>query len=238
MKSIGCLALRKSPPRLLALLLPCLLLALLMASCNTTRVDVQKERAKVLIAQPILLLSPVTNLPQMERACDSLGSYFSVEVPKRSKGNVLYSKNIPGLKSLATWDNLVKNGDINSSELASMAKAVGCQSVIAVQILEYNQYPPFKMVVVMVWIDSETGNIIGKIYNDVDIGDTQINYRYKSFSGQGPLKVLSEEFIYKEDLYQTAYLMPEKFKLFVASFTTNILFKEAEDETWWWWRIL
>jgi len=214
------------------------LLAAALCSCNSTKAEVQKDRAKVLLSQPILIVSPVSNLPQMEKTCDTLGGYFNVEVSKRAKGNVLYSKNIPGLKPLSNWDNLVKNGDVNANELASMAKAVGCQSAIAVEILEYNQYPPFKMVIVMIWIEAETGNIVGKVYNDVDIGDTQINYHYKSFSGQGPLKQLYEEFQFSEDLYQTAYLMPEKFKLFVAAFTTNVLFKEAEDESWWLWRVL
>ena len=210
---------------------------LALCSCNTTKVDVQKERASFLMTQPILLITPISGLQTSEKTCETLGSYFSVEVPKRVKGNVVYSRNVPGLREMSTWLNLVKNGELNTNEAASMAKTIGCQSVVVVQVLEFKQYPPFKMVVLMHWIDSDTGNVVGKVYNDVDVSDTQVNYRYRCFSGQGPLKEIYEEFNFSEDLYQTASLMPEKFKLFVAAFTSNVMFKTAEDSSWQYWRI-
>lgn len=212
-------------------------LASLLAGCNNTKVDVQKERAAFLLTQPALLIAPVSSIAASERLCDSLGSYFSVEVPKRFKGNVIYSKNVPGLKDGSVFSNLVKNGELNCNEAASMAKTIGCQSALTIQILEYKQYPPFKMVVVMHWIDAETGNIVGKVYNDVDASDTQVNYRYRCFSGQGPMKELYEEFNFSEDLYQTANLSPEQFKRFVSAFTSNVMFKTAEDSSWQLWRI-
>lgn len=221
----------------LAFLLAVPVLALSLCACNTTKVDVQKERASFLLTQPILLVMPVSGLPSSERLCSSLGSYFSVEVPKRVKGNVIYTSNVQGLKDLASFSNIVKNGELNGNEAASMAKTIGCQSAIVVQILEFKQYPPFKMVVEMLWVDAETGNIVGKVYNDVDASDTQVNYRYRCFSGQGPLKELYEEFSYSEDLFKTASLSPEKFKLFVAAFTSNVMFKTAEDSSWQYWRI-
>jgi hypothetical protein len=210
----------------------------LLNSCNSVKVDVQKERAAFLLTQPVLVLMPISPLPNSVRLCDSMGAYFSVEVPKRIKGSVVYSQTVPGLKDLSTWANLVKNGEINVNEAASMAKTIGCQSVITVQILEFKLYPPFKTVLIMHWIDADTGNVIGKVYNDVDVGDTQVNYRYRCFSGQGPLKEVYEEFSYSEDLFQTANLSPEKFKLFAAAFTANVMFKTAEDADWRWWRVL
>jgi len=212
--------------------------ALFACSCNNTQVTVQKTSAAYLITQPILLITPISNLQGADRTCDSLGNYFQIETQKRVKGTVKYSKEVPGLSGLATFGNLVKNGDINTNEAAAMAKTIGCQSVIVIQVVEYKQYPPFKMVVAMHWIDADTGNTIGKVYNDVDTSDSQINYRYKCFSGQGPLKEIYEEFQFSEDLYQTASLMPEKFKLFVATFTANVMFKTAEDSSWQFWRIL
>ncbi len=211
--------------------------SLLVASCNSTKVDVYKERAAYLMTQPMLLIAPISPLPDSKPTCQSLGLHFSVEVPKRVSGGVVYSENVDGLKNLATWANLTENGAFNTSEAAAMAKSVGCLSAVAVQVLEFKQYPPFKMVVVMCWIDASTGNIIGKVYNDVDVSDTQVNYRYRCFSGQGPMKELYEEFNFSEDLFQTANLMPEKFKLFVASFTSNVMFKTAEDKSWYLWRV-
>ena len=212
-------------------------LAFGLCSCNSTKIDIQKERSAFLLTQPMLLIMPISGLSSSEKTCETLGSYFSVEVPKRVKGNVIYSRNVPGLKDLSTWANMVKNGELNCNEAAAMAKTIGCQSAIVVQVLEFKQYPPFKMVVVMHWIDADTGNIVGKVYNDVDASDTQVNYRYRCFSGQGPLKEIYEEFNFSEDLFQTASLMPEKFKLFVAAFTSNVMFKTAEDASWQFWRI-
>lgn len=208
-----------------------------LCSCNNTKVDLQKERCAFLLGQPILLMMPISALQTSEKTCESLGSYLSVEVPKRVKGNVIYSRNVQGLRDLSNWQNLTENGEINCNEVAAMAKTVGCQSAITVQILEYKQYPPFKMVVMMHWIDADTGNIVGKVYNDVDASDTAVNYRYRCFSGQGPLKELYEEFSFSEDLYHTASLSPERFKLFVATFTSNVMFKTAEDSSWQFWRI-
>lgn len=210
-----------------------------LCSCATTKVEVQQERAELLIKEPMLLIVPLANSSYMDKTCETLGTYFKGEVPKRVKGKVVYSSDIPGLKTLATWDNLIKNGELNANEVATMAKTIGCASALSIQVLDYQSYPPFRMIVQLLWVDAETGNVIGRLYNDVDISDSQVNYRYRSFSGQGPVKELYEEFAYSEDLYHTSYLMPERFKLFVAAFSATIMFQEVGAVPWWYfWRTI
>ncbi|OPY85642.1 MAG: hypothetical protein A4E65_00087 [Syntrophorhabdus sp. PtaU1.Bin153] len=132
---------------------------------------------------------------------------------------------------------MVKNGTLNAPEMATIAKTVGCNSVITCQILEYQQYPPFRLVCQYLWIDTATGNTIGRLYHDINIADSDTNYRFKNYAGQGPAKQLYEEFFYSEDLYQSAYLSPEEFRRFCASYSAVVMFQEVKDIPWWWfWR--
>lgn len=212
---------------------------LILNSCAETKVLVQEEKAAKLVNESIMLITPVAMKQNLEKECIRLGSSFQVEIKKRVKGAVIYSYDVPGLRPLSTWDNMVKNGEINKSEAASMAKSIGCSSVVTVRVLEYKQYPPFKMVIEMLWIDSDTGNLIGSLYNDVDVTDSAINYRYRCFSGQGPVKELYEEFAYSEDVFHTASLSPDSFKTFAAAFCSVVMFENAGKIPWWYfWRTI
>jgi hypothetical protein len=166
-----------------------------------------------------------------------LGEYFNVELPQRVNGQVVYSKNVSTLKEVVTWENMIQNGVVNTNEAATIAKTMGCDSAVTIRILELKHYPPFRMVIIMLWIDAQTGNVIGRLYNDVDLSDSETNYRFKNFVGQGPAKDVYEKFFYSEDLYHSAFLMPNEFRRFVAAYSTAIMFQSVTDIPWWWfWR--
>ncbi|OGV54725.1 MAG: hypothetical protein A2X49_09640 [Lentisphaerae bacterium GWF2_52_8] len=210
----------------------------LAAGCASTKVVIlAPEMAEERTKEPLLLLPPVASRPELLSTASALGKYLNVEVPKRVSGTVTYGGNIDSLKNIATWNNLIKNGSLNASEMAAIGKTVGCNSVLGCQILELNPYPPFRMVNQYLWVDSETGNVIARLYHDINLADSETNYRFKNYAGQGPAKQLYEAFFYSEDLYQTAYLMPEEFNRFSAAFSAAVLFEEARKIPWWlFWR--
>ncbi len=209
----------------------------LLSSCNSSKVSVEQQICELRIKEPIFLLPPVAQSIQMNQLCETLGAYYNVELPKRVKGQVVYAKNIDSLKEVLTWNNLMKNGAVNAREAAAIGKSNGCDSVLAIQIMNAQMYPPFRMVVAMQWIDCDTANIIGRLYQDVDLTDSETKYRFRNFVGQGPAKEVYEEFAYSEALYQTASLKPEEFKRFVAAYSATLLFGETSDFPWWmFWR--
>lgn len=210
----------------------------LFAGCVSRKVNIlEEDTAKLRINEPILLFPPLTSNSRLNLVCKKLGKYFSIEVPKRVNGPVIYASNIDALETARTWNNLIKNGTVNTMEAATIGKTVGCNSVLTCQILEIKQYPPFRMVVLLYWIDSETGNIIGKLYQDIDISDSETSYRYSNFVGQGISKDVYEQVFYSEDRYHSAYLMPQEFYRFVAAYTSRVLFGDINKYPWWWfWR--
>jgi hypothetical protein len=213
-------------------------ISLLFAGCVSRKVHIlEKETAKLRINEPILVFPPLTSNPRLNTVTRDLGKYYSVEVPKRVNGPVIFASNIDALESARTWNNLIKNGTVNTMEAATIGKTVGCNSVLTCQILELQQYPPFRIVVQLYWIDSETGNILGKLYQDVDISDSETSYRYSNFVGQGVSKEVYEQIFYSADRYHSAYLMPQEFYRFVAAYTSNVLFGEIDEYPWWlFWR--
>jgi len=214
------------------------IVCVMLQGCNSTKIYIEeKELAKIRMTEPILVIQPLTPNPRLNTVAASLGKYYSIEVPKRMKGTVLYSSNITSLKNAQTWNNLIRNGTVNTMEAAAIGKTVGSESVLTCQILELNQFPPFRITLELLWIDTSTGNIIGRLYQDIDLADADTNYRFSNFAGQGPARELYETFAYSKDLYQTAYLMPQEFYRFSAAYSTKVLFGDVSDTPWWiFWR--
>lgn len=214
-------------------------LTLLVSGCSSTRLHIDEQAlAELRMKEPLLLFPPLTSNTKLNRISEDLGRCYNVEVPKRVHGTVIYSNNIETLSHAQSWNNLIKNGAVNTMEAAAIGKSVGCSSVLTCQIMSINQYPPFRMVVNLLWIDSDTGTIIGRLYQDIDLSDSETNYRFSNFVGQGPAKEVYEKLWYSQDLYQTAYLMPQEFFRFTAAYTTRMLFGEVSSFPWWYfWRI-
>jgi hypothetical protein len=215
-----------------------LFILFLAVGCVSRKVTIlTKELAKQRINEPVLVFPPLTSKSNLSNVAEKLGRYYSLEVPKRVNGPVVYASNIDSLKDASDWHNLIKNGTVNTMEVAAMGKALNCSSVLTCRILEINQYPPFRIVLQLNWIDSDSGNIIGKLYQDIDLADSETKYRYKNYVGQGLAAEAYEQIFYSEDKYQTAYLMPQEFYRYAASYTCNVLFGDVKDFPWWWfWR--
>jgi hypothetical protein len=218
----------------------CAFAALLISGCSSTRLHIDEQAlAELRMKEPLLLFPPLVSNTKLNQISADLGKYYNIEVPKRVHGTVIYSTNIETLKQAQSWNNLIKNGAVNTMEAAAIAKSVGCNSVLTCQLMAINQYPPFRMVLNLIWIDADTGTIIGRLYQDVDLSDSETNYRFSNFVGQGPAKEVYEKLWYSQDLYQTAYLMPQEFFRFSAAYTTRALFGEVSSFPWWYfWRML
>jgi len=214
---------------------------LFLSGCVSRQIYIRQEvLAKQRLSESILLFPPLTSNSRYNTIVKDLGKYYNVEIPKRMKGQVIYAQNIETISHLdnvQAWNSLMKNGTVNLAEAAAIGKTVGAKSVLTCQILAINQYPPFRMVIQLEWIDSDTGTVIGSLYHDVDLADSETNYRYKNFVGGGFAAQAYEQIFYSEDKYQTAYLMPQEFYRFVAAFSSEVLFSQMDEYPWWWfWR--
>lgn len=217
-----------------------LMLCFLITSCASTKVTVlNKERALLEIEKPILVIPPLSDDIELKDVCNVLGDAFTSEIPKLINGPVIYAKNIRSLDNSLGWNNLIKNGSVNLEECITIAKNVGCSSIFVCRILEYKKYPPFKMVVVLKWIDVETGDILAKAYNNVDILDPETANKFSTFSNHGPIRKVYEQFDYRTEREHSASLSPKQFDQYVAANSTQLLFGDLFDVEWYkLWNIL
>lgn len=212
----------------------------IMSSCASSKISMKsKELALMEIEKSILVLPPLTSDLSMLKSIDAMGTAFSSEIPKMINGEVVYAKNVRSLESSLNWKNLVRNGVINISECVTMGKTVGCSSVFACRVISFKKYPPFKMVVNLLWIDVETGDVLARAYNNLDMMDFETEQKFATFSGHGPVKRVYEEFSYKSDLKHSASLSPKKFCEYVAANSTQMLFGDLYEVPWYrFWQVL
>jgi hypothetical protein len=212
----------------------------LFSGCSSTRINIiDQETARARLKEPILLFPPISPKPQLSEVCKNMGRYYRTELPKRVDGQVIFANDVEALHKAEEWNNMMKSGSVNIKEVSVIAKTLGCPSTVTCQIYEINPYPPFKVVVNMLWIDSESGKVIGKLYQDIDLADSETSYRYSCYVGQGPMEEVYEKFFYSKDKYHTAWLMPQEFYRFAAAYSTRILFGDTSDVPWWFfWRTI
>lgn len=213
--------------------LGCLMMA---AGCSSYHSNIANEDlSQKRLLEPILVLPPVSSNPTLKSYCASLGMDFSVEVARViEKGQVIYGPDIKTLDAALTWNNLILNGEFNADEMAAMAKHANCKSVLGIELRDIRHYPPMRTVIYMTWFDAETGDVIAKVYNDVDMTDWKTERIYGNYIGYGPAKMLEEQFRYSEDSLHTASLSPERFRQFVAAYSVNLMFGKAQ--VGWWYR--
>lgn len=204
--------------------------ALIMTGCTSYHSNITNQPlADKRSTQMILLLPPVSPEPNLLMYAGELGSDFNIELARViTKGEVVYGCDVRSLGTALTWNNLILNGEFNADEISSMAKHVGCQSVLAVELRDVQQYPPQRAVVYLYWYDADTAKLIGRVYNDVDMNDWKTRRIYGNYIDYGPLKMLEEKLFYSEDQLQTASLSPQRFRQFVAAYSVNLLFGQME----------
>lgn len=215
-------------------------LALVVTSCASTKLTVKsKELAMVKIEESILIIPPLAEDMNRSEIYDVMGTAFASEIPKMINGQVVYAKNIESLERSLNWENLVRNGVINVDECITIAKTVGCKTVFACRVIGYKKYPPFKMVLNLMWIDVATGAVLAKAYNNVDLLDFETEQKFATFAGHGPMKRGYEELTYSSELRHTASLSPIKFSQYVAAHSTQMLFGDLFEVKWYkWWNVL
>ncbi len=221
------------------LVMSLLCLCLCQGCTSYQNVILDKELATERLKKPILLLPPVSSKVDLKKYCGQLGKEFYVELSRETENRAVYALNVEALDPSLTWDNLIINGEINSREVAAMARDSKCPSAIVCDVLDVNNYPPQRTVLRLQWIDAETGKSIGILYNNVDASDAKTKYIYGNFIGHGPAKMLYEQFAYSEDLMQTALLSPDRFRQFVAAYSVQLLIGKADVGFWYrFWNVM
>lgn|GEM_PF-2359903 len=233
---------KKKPMMFLLSRLAGLAVALLvLAGCTYPRLNnLDPVTAQARIKEPILLIPPLSSNNSTMKAMKYLGQSFHNAINNRVGNQVTYAATIESLDKSIMPENMITNGVVNSREAATIARTVGCNSVITIRVLDYKPYPPFRMVVELQWIDSQTGNTISRLYQIIDMTDSETDYRFRSYAGDGPARIAYEQFTYYKAISETAALKPTDFMDFVAAYSSKILFDQVEEShfNWRFWYLL
>ncbi len=215
---------------------------LLLAACSSPRVElISKETAISRSKEPLLIISPLSPEESLKNDCEQLGNFFLIAISSRIKGQITYSGNIESLKKAVNWGNLINNGTVNVKEVATISRTIGCNSAVTIRILDFKRYPPFRMVVEVLWIDSLSNIVLGRLYDDIDMTNTDTSYKFNNYVGDGPARTTYETFTYApyQGISQTASLKPSTFMNFVADSCAEAMFggETLGISSWWYWRI-
>ncbi len=219
-----------------------LLGTLFLAACSSPRVELlNKETAISRSREPLLLISPLSSKESLQKDCVKLGKFFLVGVSSRIKGQITYSGNIESLTQAVNWKNLINNGTVNVKEVATISRTLGCNSAVTIRILDFKRYPPFRMVVEVLWIDSLSNLVLGRLYDDIDMTNTDTYYKFCNYVGDGPARTTYETFTYApyQAISKTAALQPSTFMNYVADSCSEAMFggETLGVSSWWFWRI-
>ncbi|MDD3119775.1 MAG: hypothetical protein PHQ27_11395, partial [Victivallales bacterium] len=213
------------------LLLPAVAaVALLSTSCTGPRLNYYNEDlALSRYREAIMLFPPLGRdaLPADYRG--ELGKYYQMALSRYTQGQITCANTIPDLKSALQPGNLMINGTVNMKEVTAIARTVGGNSALTIRVIEFKRYPPFRMVVEIIWLDCLSGNMIARMYDDIDMTDTETSYRFDNYIGDGYARSLYEQFTHYKALAETAALKPTVFMQFVADYTIRKLTDQVGD---------
>ncbi len=206
-------------------------MSLILMSCTTTKqlTVLNNDLSENHLKEKTMLLQPITKNRQNDLFATKLGNYIFLELAKQVKGDLLYSANIPSLKEVVTWDNILKNGVVNMVELQSIAQTFKCKTFIIVQLLEVNKFSPFRCVEVLTWVNTEDGKSISKIYFDADLRVGTVKQIFREYIEQND-EYMTDKLFTNDELFQTSYLKPESFMRFVAFQSSKTLFEKFETK--------
>lgn len=213
---------------------------LLLSGCSTPKIKyIDPVVAKARISEPLLLITPLNPDASLQKEMQYLGKAYLTSINNRVSGQITYAGSIESLQRDISPDNLITNGVINTKEVAMIGKTLGCNSAVTIRVIQFKQYPPFRMVVELSWIDCLSGNTMARLYEDIDMTDSETDYRFSNFVGDGPARTAYESFAYYKALSPTASLKPTDFMRFVAAYSSRILFDRVDDSdfSWRFWRI-
>jgi hypothetical protein len=206
---------------------------LLFCSCASNKVRIP-DRGLALsnMEKKILIFPPIAKDKHLKKITEIMGRTFYSDIPKLVDAPILYAKNIPNLEESLTWENLMKDGELNINECLTIAKTTHSDSIFVCEVLDYKKYPPFKMVVNLIWIETKTGKIIAQAYNNVDMIDEETVQRFASYAGNGSIERVYEFLTYRSDIKHSASLSPTKFVQFVSAHSTELIFDSVYGSEW------
>jgi len=210
-------------------------IGLMLSGCTYPKINqFDPVTARARFSEPILLIPPLNPNVEMVKPMKILGQFYLSAINNRINNQLTYAGNIESLEKTIMPENMIINGMVNIKEAAGIARTLGCNSVITIRVHEFKQYPPFRIVLEMQWIDAQTGNNLSRLYQIVDMTDAETDYRFSSYVGDGPARYAYEQFAYYKGLSETASLQPAVFLNFTAFYSTKILFDQIEDSTFSW----
>ncbi len=206
------------------------MLCTLFVSCTTTSNQLKvlnNDLSNKNLKTKTMLLTPITKEYENKVFAKTLGDFMFLELSKQVKSELLYSENIPSLKELISWDNIIKNGMVNIPELQTIAKTFKCQSFVIIQLLEVNKFSPFRCVKILTWVNTEDGKTLSKIYFDADLRVGEVKRSFRKYIEQND-EYLTDKVFTNDERFQTSYLKPESFMRFVAYQSIQTIFEKFE----------
>ena len=225
----------------LSMTVAAILIGILLPSCSSPRIKYYDESLAVArYKEALMLVPPLSQDPLLNDSCQELGKYYQMSLSQYTQAQVTNAGTIPALKQSIMWENLINNGNVNLKEVSTIARTLGCNSAITIQIIDYKRFPPFRMVVDVIWVDCLSGNIIARMYDDIDMTDAETSYRFENYIGDGYVRSVYEQFTPYKALSKTAALKPSIFLQFVANYSTRKIMDQVSDSStsWRFWRIL
>jgi len=211
-----------------------------LTSCSSPRIKYYDESVALSrYKESIMLVPPLSQDPLMYENCQELGKFYQMALSQYTQGQITNAGTIPSLKLSIQWENIIKNGNVNLKEVTTIARTLGCNSAVTVNVIDFKRYPPFRMVVDIIWVDCLSGNMIARMYDDIDMTDSETSYRFENYIGDGYARSVYEQFTPYKALSQTAALKPTVFFQFVADYSTRQIMDEVSDSStsWRFWRI-
>ncbi len=208
-----------------------------LTGCTSPRIEYSdREIAIKRFNEPMLLIQPITKNIDNQKYTGTIGDNLKNVLNKKFGGRVIYSDDIKGLKQQFSYDDLLKNGQVDSEEIVKLGNLLKTNSVLICEIIDYNPFPPFRATADLTWFDTTSGKILARLYQNIDLNDLETRHRYSAYAGDGMSRTIYEFYFYSKSRSQTASLMPQTFMKFVADYSSEVLFNDiAEKRTWRMW---
>jgi len=87
------------------------------------------------------------------------------------------------VRGALTEGNLLQYGSFNREELAAIGSIVDCKSIVAVYITDIRPYAPQRVAMDVLWLETDSGNVLFEDSLAVDLGNYQTRADYEDHLG-------------------------------------------------------
>ncbi len=202
----------------------------LVAGCTTTKQPQMSYDDLSGFSGTILVVPPIAVNDRYSELRDDLGNHLHTELSRVPGSNVVNGTVIPALEPLRRWDNLVKNGEVQVSEVATIARTLACRTVIVGLLHESTSYPPQRLTLELIWLDAMNPVHTVATVSVIDLKNESMRDAYQTFvTGSKPKSRLMRRNQAVPSAMHTALISPREFRRFAAAFSLQDLLTAATD---------